>query len=364
MNKNKSKTGQSDTPASRRPAAFRLDDRDVILATGVSDNQTSGGGKTTVVPAIEPALEGDPAAETIAPVSNGLRWGRFLWIGLGGLVSLAFGLAIDQLIRDLFARTDWLGWAGLGLVGLAGIGLVGLIIRELYGLARLAKIDRLRGKFEVAAEKDDAGAAKGAIRELTSLYQDRPETAKGRAALAAHEGEIIDGRDLVSLAERDLLLPLDAKARRLVLESAKRVSVVTAVSPRAIVDLLFVLVSNLRLLRQLSALYGGRPGTLGFIRLLRQVITHLAITGGMAAGDSLLQQFLGQGLAARLSARLGEGVVNGLLTSRVGLSAIDVCRPCPFIGTSPPRLSDFMSELMRSSEQIEDSSKAPSARKK
>jgi len=67
----------------------------------------------------------------------------------------------------------------------------------------------------------------------------------------------------------------------------------------------------------------------------------------MAAGDSILQQFLGHGIAARLSARLGEGVVNGLLTARVGIAAIDVCRPLPFIIGRPPRLSDVMSELGR-----------------
>ena len=42
----------------------------------------------------------------------------------------------------------------------------------------------------------------------------------------------------------------------------------------------------------------------------------------MAVGDSLVQQVLGHGIAAKLSARLGEGVLNGLLTARVGISAM------------------------------------------
>ena len=49
----------------------------------------------------------------------------------------------------------------------------------------------------------------------------------------------------------------------------------------------------------------------------------------MAAGDSLIQQVLGHGIAAKLSARLGEGVLNGLLTARLGLAAIEVARPLP-----------------------------------
>ena len=73
---------------------------------------------------------------------------------------------------------------------------------------------------------------------------------------------------------------------------------------------------------------------------MKSVGAHLAITGGMAAGDSLVQQFLGHGLASRLSARLGEGVLNGLLTARVGLSAMAVCRPLPFAAKPAPGLKD------------------------
>jgi len=37
---------------------------------------------------------------------------------------------------------------------------------------------------------------------------------------------------------------------------------------------------------------------------------------------------------------MGEGVLNGLLTARVGLSALAVCRPAPFGIVKPPGVSD------------------------
>ncbi len=127
-------------------------------------------------------------------------------------------------------------------------------------------------------------------------------------------------------------------------------SLVTAISPRALVDVLFVLAEILRLIRRLETLYGGRPGILGFLRLTRRAISHLAIIGGMAAGESLLQQILGHGVAAKISTRLGEGVINGILTARVGIAAIDVCRPLPFVFARPPRLADIIGELTRRDE--------------
>ncbi len=151
---------------------------------------------------------------------------------------------------------------------------------------------------------------------------------------------------MIKLAERELMSPLDAEARRLVSAAAQRVSIVTAVSPRALIDVLFVFVASLRMIRQLARLYGGRPGTLGMIRLLRHVIAHLAVTGGMAASDSMIQQVLGHGIAAKLSERLGEGILNGLLTARLGLAAIDVTRPLPFTALPRPALTDLAKDLL------------------
>jgi putative membrane protein len=149
------------------------------------------------------------------------------------------------------------------------------------------------------------------------------------------------------------MTPLDIEARRLVSTAAQRVSIVTAVSPRALIDVLFVFAASLRLVRQLARLYGGRPGTLGLIKLMRHVIAHLAITGGMAASDSLIQQVLGHGIAAKLSQRLGEGVLNGLLTARLGLAAIDVTRPLPFTALPRPALGDLAKDLLRKREADE-----------
>jgi putative membrane protein len=108
---------------------------------------------------------------------------------------------------------------------------------------------------------------------------------------------------------------------------------------------LYVLWEALRLVRRIAGLYGGRPGAVGLARLSRAVVAHLAVTGTMAAGDTLIQQIVGHGLAGRLSARLGEGVVNGLMTARIGLAAMDVCRPLPFLSADRPRLKDLAGDL-------------------
>lgn len=313
-----------------------------VLQT-IPDQAAQRAGPSEAVSDLADSLTPPPAKQTKRP----FRWSRIFWIGLTGLVSLAFGLWTDQLIRELFARQDWLGWLAVGFFILLLLAGLAIVLRELTSLRRMNKIDHIREDAELARKNDDMAGAIEVTNALTKLYEDRPDTARGRALLAEQKGQIIDGRDLINLAERDLLHPLDLKARALVMGSAKRVSVVTAVSPRAVVDIGYVLVENSRMIRRLAELYGGRPSTLGFWRLARTVIAHLAVTGTIAVGDGILQQLVGQGVASRISSRLGEGVVNGVLTARIGIAAIDVCRPLGFSAETRPSVRDFLGELVK-----------------
>lgn len=339
----------NDRSKPRRPATFRLDDPGVVVTEA---DEAARLGRTT----IQITPEHDPQAlpvpiEAALPARRGFPWGTLFWSGLGGLTLLGTGLGVVRLIEDLFARSETLGFVGLAFAFVTALALAVVIGREAFGLARLATIEKLHARAAAVLASDDREESRVIVQDLLKIAHQNPQLARARATLESHTGEIIDGADMIRLAERELMSPLDAEARRLVSSAAQKVSIVTAVSPRAAIDVLFVFVAALRLIRQLAFLYGGRPGALGMIRLLRHVIAHLAITGGMAASDSLVQQMLGHGIAAKLSQRLGEGVLNGLLTARLGLAAIDVTRPLPFAALPPPKLSDLATDLLRKKDE-------------
>jgi putative membrane protein len=330
---------------SRKPTAFRLDDPRVVLADEDEKPRTPRGG-VRLTPEPEAFDLPVPLPPPPAPRKR-FSWGTVFWSALGGLVALGTGLATTALIEDLYARAAWLGQLGIALAVIALLALLVIIGREIAGLYRLASIEKLRARADTALAEDDRDEARDIVRTLTAKLGTAPALARSRAELESHLTEIIDGRDLLHIAERTLMATLDAQASQLVARTATRVSVVTAVSPRAAIDIAFVAFAAFGMIRRLAAIYGGRPGMLGMIRLVRHIITHLTITGGMAAGDSLIQQFLGHGIATKLSARLGEGVLNGLMTARLGLAAIEVTRPMPFAALPRPALSDIAGDLIR-----------------
>lgn len=315
----------------RAPRAVRADDLAVVVPSEIDVFEQPE------------AIEGVPPPAT--PSKRRSPLAAVFFAAFGILVSLGLGLWADRLIRDLFERAEWLGWVAAGAAAVAGAALVVILVREMLGLLRLASVERLRAKAADAVARDDGREARAVVDSLVALVATRPQTAAGRRALAELSGEIIDGRDLVRLAEKEILAPLDVEARTLVLDAAKRVSLVTAVSPRAVVDIAYVVFECARLVRRIAELYGGRPGTLGFFRLARSALAHLAVTGSIAAGDSVVQQLVGHGLAARLSAKLGEGVVNGMMTARIGVAAMEAARPLPFDAVKRPGMGDMLAAL-------------------
>jgi putative membrane protein len=343
-----------------RPRAFRLDETNSGL--DAATNEPPRGPVVIEAPydpyeaeAAAAAAASDEAAVEAAQKKgmiggSALSWGSLLGASVGALVSLWIGLEIELMLEALFARSTAFGMIALVLVCVVVAAVAVLAGREIVSILRQRRVAGLHIGLAQAREADDFKEARRLVDELASLYISRPETARARGQINDLMHEIVDGRDLIDFTERALVIPLDAEVQKEIVGAAKRVSVVTALAPRAIIDIAFVAAQAIMLIRRIAMIYGGRPGFLGFLRLLKSVGAHLAITGGLAAGDSILQQVVGHGIAAKLSARLGEGVLNGLLTARVGLSAMAVCRPMPFSSGRAPGIGDVAPFLFKSSE--------------
>ncbi|AHM04141.1 GTP-binding protein [Roseibacterium elongatum DSM 19469] len=267
------------------------------------------------------------------------RIARWFWAALTALIGLVVSLAAWDFVTGLLAANPVLGWTATGLIAVV-IGTLAIIsLRELAAFSRLGRLDALHRQAESALASGDLTEGRAVLDRLSGLYRGRAELRLGRETIDRQKGDVFDVTSLFALAETQMLAPLDAAATREVEAAARQVATVTALVPLAFADVFAALTANLRMIRRIAEIYGGRAGTLGAWRLTRAVLTHLVATGAVAVGDDLIGSVAGGSVLSKVSRRFGEGIVNGALTARVGVAAIEVCRPIPFTTAKRPSVT-------------------------
>jgi putative membrane protein len=267
---------------------------------------------------------------------------RLFWGLAVALIGAFVSVAAWQFIADLMLRYPLVGSAMSVLLAAFVLVLALVALREAAAFARLGRLDGLRHAAAEALAQDDLAAARDVTARLVTLYKGREDTRWGRDRLAELGSDQMDAAGLLGVAEAEVLAPLDLAARREVEAAARQVAAVTALVPIALADVFAALSSNLRMIRRIAEIYGGRSGFFGSWRLTRAVLSHLVATGAVAVGDDMLEPFLGGSILGKLSRRFGEGLVNGALTARVGVAAMEVCRPLPFTAKARPKVRSIV----------------------
>ncbi|MGI1660898.1 YcjF family protein [Palleronia sp. KMU-117] len=272
--------------------------------------------------------------------------GRWFWRLLVALVTFILSVAAWSFVDTLIARSAVLGYAALVLVGLFVLVCVAILIREWAAISRLARLDKLHAAAAEALATNDLVGARAVVDRMLALYAGRPDLRWGRETLNARKADAVDADALLEAAEADLLPGLDAAARREIEAAARQVAAVTAMVPIAFADVFAALTANVRMIRRIAEIYGGRGGVLGGWRLTKTVMQHLVATGAVAVGDDLIGSVAGGGILSKISRRFGEGVINGALTARVGIAAIEVCRPLPFRALKRPSVTGIVQRAL------------------
>ena len=281
---------------------------------------------------------------TVADLSRGIRWGGVLLSGMLGLIVLATTMWFARYVDVALARQDWVGWIAFALLCLVGFSALVLVLREIFGMFRLARLGALRKEVTQALNENDAASERRAIRQLTNVLGGRPDLQWPLARFAEHERSCSIPAISWRSPDRELIMPLNQEARSTVLASAKRIGIMTAIAPMAWIAIVYVLIETLAVLA--IPVLRRPPGAARCARLGKFVVGHIIATGGVALTDDLVGRFQGQDPSRHLSRRLGEGAFNGALTARVG-AHVEVYRPLPFITAPPVRARDMLAEAFR-----------------
>ncbi len=245
-------------------------------------------------PRLEPVrLPVDPRPRT--------RWGMPSLVG-AGLGTLLLGLAAletGNFVADEFTRSALLGWLSAGIAA-TGFGLVSLgFWREFAALMALRRVDRLRANLLSTDPVRRARAARIWVRHL-------PDAATLLPAINA----INDPDAILALLRAGPGAQLRAKSDALGRAAAMQAVAGIAAMPSPGLAGLFIGWRGLRLVRQVAALHGLRPGLLGTLSLVRRTVFAAASVAGVemaanTAAHAVLSGAVAQHLAGEMA---GAGV--------------------------------------------------------
>ncbi|MGO1626702.1 MAG: YcjF family protein [Halomonadaceae bacterium] len=268
------------------------------------------------------------------------RWG--LLFVLAGSATLGAAEFVTGL-PDALASAHWLDAAwrvfGLALIGLGGAAM----LRELARLKRLKRHDKLRQRLAELPQRSpkQTQALANQLQTQLKLSDDDPHWAAFQRASEPHHS----GQDTLTLLDHHLLAPRDREAQRLISRMCGETAVMVAVSPLTLVDMALVAWRNLAMVDRLCRLYGLELGYASRLRLFKTVLHNMAFAGASELATDAGMDMLSLDMTGRLSARAGQGLAVGLLSARLGLRALRLCRPLAFAPEEQPTLGDLRRDL-------------------
>jgi len=265
------------------------------------------------------------AVRAIIPVrhsSPGL--GALGWIG-AGLGILVIGgslLALTGFVVDQMARSVVLGWASLAIVTAGILAVLWGVTREIRSYRRLTRVDALRAKLRPPAVPIEIARTECAawLKTVADNLSD-PEQIRLAMNGCATTDEI-----RAMLAHR-VIEPLREQATALGARAASQGAALVAIIPSPALDGLAAGLRSLKLIRDVAALYGLRPGvsvTLGLVR--RAAVTAASVYGVNEIAGAAAAHFLADAPVLRSIASAAPGA--GITARRIYLLARTVAEAC------------------------------------
>jgi putative membrane protein len=312
------------------PAAVPIETADPAQMPALVD-EAAEGANALALPAAAPPRRRSPA-----------RWFAFsLALFVGGVLAVE---SIDW-VRGMYERNAALGIGFSALLGIALTSAAWWTVWEVAQIRKLKVVEDLRAEVALLGG-EGSERARMWIAKVESATATTPE----RARLFAQANDTIldthSDADALLIFRRAVLTPLDEAAYRAVARAARATALGVSVSPVASIDAALVIWRSVRMVRQIAQIYGLRPGAAATIRLVRRLLYGaLQSVAVDVLGDAWVQ-VLGHRFASVLSARLGEGVFAAVRVARLGILAIEQCRPLPFGEADRPSLMRLRGEIM------------------
>ena len=272
---------------------------------------------------------------------------RLALAGLAAAFSGWLGVDLYLWIASAFDFSTWLGWTAAAAAA-AGISAAGaLILHEVRSYLVLKNVETNQQRLAIQRENLHASDVHETIRDvIKEIPRDREST----AAIEAFQRKVQryhSPAQQIELLSETVMTPLDRRAEAIVRRASARAFGITAISPTAVIDVLFFIACSVRMVREIAACYGHRPTTFATAHLLRRLVVEAGKLGAVDLAGVALTQHIGGAVVERLATSAAESMYAAQRMARLGLVTMGLCRPIPFRQNEIPGiLSSLIGNLL------------------
>ncbi len=272
-----------------------------------------------------------------------LRW--FILIGLVFIVAVTVQDSV-LFLQEQFARHHMLGWGFSALAAGMMLALTVMVVREIVAWRKLRSVQYLQDHGSKLRKEGEHGRGVPFTMEMMRFYQGRAELEPGWQRFHDQLDPNLGDREILTLFSSDVLSVLDKKAYDIVVENSSVAALLTTLSPMAWLDAMLFMWRNVRMVRQIAACYGFRPGFMVSVKLMQEVFQGMVASATTDILTSEAVDTVGSSVTAAIFAKAGQGMANGLLSARIGVQAMRLCRPVAFLENENPSLKRVRSEML------------------
>lgn len=286
--------------------------------------------------AIEASLD-----EVVRP-RNGRLWKISTAIAaFGGLVVWQ---TVDSVLTAI-RSSDWLsvGWSAF-IAGLAAVG-VGALCKELWHLRKLKRHFSIQEQAERLILDNQVGQGEAFCHKLAELG-DIHATNLGYQRWKNSINNSHSDAEILELYDALVLEQQDKQALDIVTRYSTEAAVLVAVSPLAMADMILVGWRSFKMVEKLADLYGIELGYWSRLKLFKAVLVNMATAGASEMVVDASFDLLSMDLAAKVSTRAGQGIGVGILTARLGIKAMALLRPLPWVEQRRVKLSQVRKHIL------------------
>lgn len=279
----------------------------------------------------QPEVESENAAYDMPLEKRKPRW---LWRIVSALFLSLVGIEAVQFFVEGFSQSPVI--AGMYAALLGGVSLITgrAVWREWSGFRQFKRQEDIKQQAH-ALMKDESQINAMELCDKISEKLPCDIVSEEDVTWQALDHQEFNDVEILTLYSRNVLSKVDQKAMAEIAKFSTESVVLVALSPIAVIDMLLMLWRNLRLVNKIASLYGLKLGYWSRVKLIKQVIVNMAYAGASELVADLGADLIGADMLGKLSARMAQGLGAGMLTARLGLRTMHLCRPIPFKDDAP-----------------------------